>query len=447
MSWPAMSAQEQGGGQAPAGGRGGAGAGPGRATVESPGRATGSPGFTNGAPGGTPVAQNKWVQRELQNEGMSSNPVRYLQTLLGSYGPINLGNQYPNPYKRIEPWGELPANYEGRMPSPIGAEMGPDGNVYTLLRCRNNSCNGQPQDPIVVWDLQGKLVRAFGAKMYQGPHGMAVDKDGNVWTADQNNHLVRKWSQDGKLLLSIGTEGKSDPNGVANVLFQPTDVVVDADGFVYITNSHAKMGPRAFVAKYDGSGKFVKILAQGPTGGSGPGQLDEPHSIAIDIRGRLFISDRSNNRVQIWDREGNYIHEYRQFSRPSGIFIAADDRMWVFDSESYGPDNPAWQKGFREGNALTGVVSYYAMDIESRDYVHSGPEGGGVDSQGNVYACVVRRMQMERHEPPKPIPTRNAAWGPYVQHAGAMPAGGPTPYPKPSAAWYISSVGRGGGGE
>jgi hypothetical protein len=400
-------------------------------------RATGSPGITNGVPG-TPPAQNPYVNRELQNAGMSSNPWRYLQQLVGAYGPINLSNNYPNPYKRIEPWGEFPANYTGplgpRHPSTTGAEMMPDGTLAVMTRCLNNGCEGQKLDPILIMDPKngGKLLRAFGGGYYDGPHGFAVDKDGNIWTPDQDKAVVMKWSKDGKLLMTIGTEGKSDPSGQPNVPFQPTDVAVDADGFVYITNSHAKMGPNAFVAKYAPDGKFVKILGKGPVGGSGAGQLDEPHSITLDIRGRLFIGDRSNNRIQIWDREGNFIQEWRQFSRPSGIYISSDDRIYVFDSESFGPDNPGFQKGWRQGNALTGVISYYAMDIESRDYEHSGPEFGGLDADGNVYACVVRREQLERHEPPAPIPTRTAAWGPYVQNAAAFPAQ-VVPYPGQNA--------------
>ncbi len=431
-SWMAMSAQApagRGGGRAGGAPAAPAPAGAGGGIGSSAPRGNGGPCVTNGRPGGTPCMQNPYVDRTLQNEGMSSNPVRYLQQLLGSYGPINMGNNYPNPYKRIQPWGELPANYEGQWPSPIGTEAGPDGLIYSLLRCRNNGCKGQPQDPVVVWDKNGKLVRSFGAGATEGPHGMAVDKDNNVWIADQNTMEVTKWSKDGKLLMTIGTRGVESPIG-GNILYQPTDVVVDADGFVYVTESHQKQGNQAAVGKYGPDGKFIKLLARGPVGGNLPGQLDEPHSIAIDIRGRLFVSDRSNNRIQIWDREGNFIQEWRQFSRPSGIYITADDRIYVFDSESFGVDNPGWQKGFRVGNALTGVVSYYAMDAESRDYVHSGPEGGGVDADGNVYAAVVRRMMLERHEPPTPQPTKNAAWGPYVPNPAAVPAQ-VVPYPTP----------------
>jgi hypothetical protein len=449
-SWITTSAQQQAQAQTPEG-RGGRTAGPGPAGAPpqavSTARPTGSPGVTNGVPG-TPLRQNPFVDRPLQNEGLSSNPWRYLQMLVGSYGPINLSNHYPNPYKRIEPWGEFPASYGGRIPSTTGAEGMPDGNLAVMTRCLNNGCEGQKLDPILILDRKsGKLIRSFGGGMYDGPHGFAVDHEGNLWTPDQDKAVVYKWSKEGKLLMTIGTEGKPSPRGEPNMLFQPVDVAVDAEGFVYIANSHAKMGPAAFIAKYAPDGKFVKILAKGPVGGSGAGYLDEPHSITIDIRGRLFIGDRSNNRIQIWDREGNFIQEWRQFSRPSGIHITADDRILVFDSESWGPDNPGWQKGWREGNALTGVISHYAMDIESRDYSHSGPEFGGMDADGNVYACVVRREQLERHEPAKPSTNvRTAAWGPYVQNPAAFPAQ-PVAYPAqmPNGFPNVVNQGRGGG--
>ena len=383
--------------------------------------------ITNGREGGSEIrpldgSKNRTdMVRPITNQGNSSNVVRYLQDLMGSYGNIGMANEYPNPYLRLEPWGELPEVYNGIMPSPIGAETGPDGLVYTLLRCVRRSCDGQPHDPIVVWDLEGNVVRSFGAGHHKAPHGLHVDGDNNVWTADQSTSLVRKYSSEGELLMVIGTEDVQNPDGVANQLYEPTDVITDADGFVYITNSHDKMGEKAFLAKYSAEGEFVGLLGDGPIGGNGPLQLDEPHSMAIDIRGRLFISDRSNNRILIWTRDGEYIDEWRQFSRPSGIYITNHDKVYVFDSESYGFDNPGWQKGFRVGSALTGVVSYYAMDVESRDFAHSGPEGGGVDSEGNVYAAAVRRQQMERHEPLVPEPnTRNAAWGPYVDDPSAF---------------------------
>ena len=135
--------------------------------------------------------------------------------------------------------------------------------------------------------------------------------------------------------------------------------------------------------------------------GSGPGELSEPHTIAMDSRGRLFVGDRENNRIQIFDQDGAYITEWRQFGRPSGISIAADDTIYVADSES-GPDTganelPGIRKGIRIGSARDGSVSAFIEDMESTTPDHSGAEGVGVDARGNVYGAVVRRQMLERH--------------------------------------------------
>ncbi len=103
---------------------------------------------------------------------------------------------------------------------------------------------------------------------------------------------------------------------------------------------------------------------------------------------------------------------WHQFGRPSGIYIDATDTIYVADSESWGPDNPEWKKGIRIGSARTGQLHYFLEDIESRDFVHSGAEGVGVDAFGNVYGRVVRRRMLERHEAPTRQPTRGARWGP-----------------------------------
>jgi sugar lactone lactonase YvrE len=397
--------------QRPTGGRGaGRGAAAGAPPSRGRGDNGGAPPATNGVPG-TPIRQNPDINRPLQNEPIQSAAFVGLRALMGSYGNIGMGNDLPNPDKRIEPWGELPASYEGHWAAPTGAGGGPDGLLYVLERCRNNSCKGQPQDPILVIDPKtGKLIRSFGATLYDGPHGLHVDGDNNIWTADQANMLVRKWSKDGKLLMTIGKENDSTP--APGTLFEPTDVVTSATGDIFITEGHAKLGPNSRVSKYSKDGKFIKYLgpATGSKAGNGPLQVSAPHAIAIDARGRLFIADRDNNRILIWDQDGKYIAEWRQFSRPSGLYITKDDRIYVADSESWGPDNPGWKKGVRVGSALTGVVENYLQDIESMDFVHSGPEFVGVDAMGNIYACVVRRQQLERHEPPAPIPTRAATW-------------------------------------
>ncbi len=109
------------------------------------------------------------------------------------------------------------------------------------------------------------------------------------------------------------------------------------------------------------------------------------------------MGDRNNNRIEIFDQDGKYLATQTQWGRPSGIFIAKDDTMYVADSESFGPDQPGWKKGIRIGNAKTGEVKYFIEDMESTTIEHSGAEGVGVDSDGNVYGAVVRLQMLEKH--------------------------------------------------
>ena len=105
-------------------------------------------------------------------------------------------NDRPNPYTRIHPWGEMPydeANYDARA-SVIGVDEGPDGNIYVLTRCNRNSCAGRTESPVMKFNADGTLLASWGAGLFDFPHGLSVDDQGNVWTADVRNHVVRKFS-------------------------------------------------------------------------------------------------------------------------------------------------------------------------------------------------------------------------------------------------------------
>jgi sugar lactone lactonase YvrE len=241
--------------------------------------------------------------------------------------------------------------------------------------------------------------------MFVFPHGATVDRDGNLWVTDARGaagkgHQVFKFSPTGRVLMTLGKAGVA---GSGPDLFdQPSDVVVAPDGDIFVTDSHRTTnGPPSRnnrVVKLTRDGKFVKEWGGK---GSAKGELSEPHTIAIDSRGRLFVGDRENNRIQIFDQDGTLLDEWRQFGRPSGIFITRDDTIYVADSES-GPDTganelPGIKKGIRIGSARDGRVTAFIEDMESTRAEHSGAEGVGVDADGNVYGAVVRRQMLERH--------------------------------------------------
>ena len=362
----------------------------------------------------TPVRQNPNVDRPITNENFDSAVIMLLQRLVAAYGPIAGSNELPNPYTRIEPYGDPPPGNNGEWAAVIGAEGGPDGMLYVLHRCHENSCVGRSEPPLVKLDpMTGQRVDAWGNGLLAFPHGLHLDREGNVWIADvgrgdaPGGHVVRKFTSDGELLMTIGRPGIA--GDAPGFLREPTDVVVSREGVIFVTEGHTKNGPHSRIAKFESDGTFVAHL--GSTG-QGHLQLSAPHAIAIDTEGRLLVADRDNNRIMIWDQDGNYFDQWHQFGRPSGIYIDATDTIYVADSESWGPDNPGWKKGIRIGSARTGQLHYFLEDIESRDFAHSGAEGVGVDAFGNVYGGVVRRRMLERHEAPTRQPTRGATWGP-----------------------------------
>jgi sugar lactone lactonase YvrE len=360
----------------------------------------------------TPIRQNPNISRPITNEGFDSAVVHLLQQLVAAYGPIANGNDRPNPYTRIEPWGEPPPGNNGEWAAVTGAEGGPDGNLYVFHRCHSNSCVGRKEPPLVKLDPgTGKRLAAWGVGLMAFPHGFHVDPEGHVWTTDSGSedapggHLVRKFSPDGELLLTLGRSGVAGDE--PGLLREPTDVVVSPEGTIFVTEGHRKNGPHSRISKFASDGTFL-----GRMGSTGQGhlQLSAPHGIAMDTKGRLFIADRDNNRIMIWDQDGSYIDQWHQFGRPSGVYVDHTDTIYVADSESWGPDNPGWKKGIRIGSAITGQVHYFLEDIESRDFSHSGAEAVGVDTLGNVYGGVVRRQMLERHEPSTLQPTRGATW-------------------------------------
>lgn len=360
----------------------------------------------------TAVRQNPNIERPLTNEGTTSPLADALQKLVAVYGPVAHSNDRPNPYTRIEPWGEAPPGNNGEWAAVSGAEGGPDGVLYILHRCHSNTCVGRSEPALVKLDPRtGKRLGAFGTNLMAFPHGLHVDFEGNVWTTDSGRgdapggHLVRKFSSDGELLMTLGRSGVAGDE--PDMFREPTDIAVARDGTLFVTEGHLKNGPHSRLSKLAPDGTL--IARYGMTG-QGHLQLSAPHAIALDTEGRLFIADRDNNRIMIWDQDGNYIDQWTQFGRPSGIYIDHTDTIYVADSESWGPENPGWKKGIRIGSAKTGQVHYFLEDIESRDFAHSGAEGIGVDRYGNVYGGVVRRQMLERHEPQAAQPTRGATW-------------------------------------
>jgi hypothetical protein len=320
-------------------------------------------------------------------------------------------NDLPNPYEAGVSWGQLP---EGRKwGSTASVTSAPDGTLWVVDRCGTSGAGGTTCaganagiNPIFQFDASGKLLKSFGAGMFVSPHKLSVDREGNLWLADNGGHQVFKLSQEGKALLTLGKKGVAGSGAdVSNVEFDaPTDVAIGTNGDIFVTDGHNGGGTatgNARIMKFDKAGKFLKTWGKK---GMGPGEFDVVHTLATDSRGRLFVGDRQNNRIQIFDQNGKFIAQWFQFGRPSGMFIDKNDVIYVADSESrdartntgqlglpqtgYGYNLGA-QRGIRIGSAKDGSVRAFIPDPCPYPYPagSSMAEGVTVDFAGNVYGA------------------------------------------------------------
>ena len=340
--------------------------------------------------------------------------------LLAAAAPLSAQepvNDRPNPYRTIEGWAKLP---EGRTwGSTSAVAIAHDGvSVWVGERCGANSCVGSDLDPILLFDAEGNLVRSFGKGLINWPHGIFVDHEGNVWVTDARDnrpappraapagtpppaapanitgHQVLKFSPTGELLLTLGTPGGAREPGY---FWQPNAVLVTRMGDIFVAEGHSSAATaNARVLKFDRNGKFVMAFGKK---GTGIGEFDQPHALAVDSRGRLFVGDRSNDRIQIFDQNGRYLESWTQFSRASGIFIDAHDIMYVADSESgsIAPGRPEWKRGIRIGNALTGEVTAFIPDPVEQTRNTSAAEGVAVDKNGVIYGAEVGPRALKRY--------------------------------------------------
>lgn len=317
----------------------------------------------------------------------------------------------PNP-TRIGNWATLP---EGRAwGSTAGLDMDQtDGHVWGYERCGSGSaggpgvnCDSNPVAPIFKFDRHtGEVLANFGAGVMVTPHGIHTDAEGNVWVTDfsvndagTKGHQVHKFSADGELLMSLGTAGQagSEPGQ----LNQPIDVIVAPDGNIFVADGHAGQnlttdaqmdearaaGLTGRIVKFSANGEY--ILEWGEIG-TDHGQFRTPHAMEFDAQGRLWVADRGNHRLEIFDQEGNYLESRYQYGRISDLYITDDQMVYAIDSESNRLRHINWRNGVRIGpvdrDVLVGFIPPW--DSDSRPYHGVTGEGGGVDSDGNVYVA------------------------------------------------------------
>jgi DNA-binding beta-propeller fold protein YncE len=266
-------------------------------------------------------------------------------------------NSAPNPYRMEENWAKLP---DGRkMGAPIGVEVDHDGkSVWIFDRCGANNCGKSSLAPVMKFDPSGKFMVSFGAGMFNFPHGLGVDREGNVYVTDGRakngkGDVAVKFAPDGKVLMTLGKPGM--PGDGQDMLDGPSDVVVAPNGDIYVADGHGGTTNDRIV-KFSKDGKFIKSWGKH---GKAQGQFDTPHGIALDSAGRVYVADRVNSRIQIFDADGKFIAEWKQFGRPSSVAIDKNDIIYVADSQSDAQRNPPFKQGIRIGSVKDGKVTAF----------------------------------------------------------------------------------------
>ena len=229
-----------------------------------------------------------------------------------------------HPYPRIDDTAGYKPDPDWPREKPPGGEwtaamssvaLGPDGNVWTFNRGKI---------PVQVYTQDGRLVKYWGQDgLFRNPHTVRFDGAGNVWMVDTSTQTVRKFTPDGKVLLTVGTPNEAGEDRTH--MNQPNDVAIAPNGDLYVSDGYGNNR----IVVFDKTGRFLRTW--GKLGGA-PGEFSQPHSIALDSKGRVYVADRNNARIQIFDAKGKFLAEWKNIITPWALAITKNDEIYVCGS-------------------------------------------------------------------------------------------------------------------
>ena len=305
-------------------------------------------------------------------------------------------------FHRVDNWANVPAGFTW---GEIGdADFDADGHLWVLHRPPTPGSSSDPRKgggdvPVLMFDASGTLVKSFGKGLMLQPHGLHIDPEGNIWVTDcgpfyaaghtpGKGFQIFKFTPDGKLLMTLGKAGVDTPGPAT--FRGPTDVVVNARGEIFVADGHTpRPGPSGGdrIVKLAKDGTFITAWGIGQNAKPGepakPGEVLGPHRLALDSQGRVFVADRGNRRIQIFDQDGTFLDQWTQFGTPSGISIDKSDTLYIAVAGAGG--------GVRIVNARTGVLKGSIEGIS--------PEVAIADRQGHVYAGLVAGQDLLQFAP------------------------------------------------
>lgn len=225
-------------------------------------------------------------------------------------------------YRALARWEQLPPGWS--FVETVGVATDSKDNAYVFNR---------GQHPVIVFDRDGRFLRSWGEGVFQRPHGIHIGPDDAVYCTDDVDHTVRKFTLDGRLLLTLGTSGKPSDTGIAGLDYRtircgcppfnrPTNVALGRDGTIYVSDGYGN----ARVHKFRPDGTLVQSWGEP---GEGPGRFNLPHGIAVDSQERVYVAVRENSCIQIFTPDGGFLAEWNQVSRPMQVFIDERDNVFV----------------------------------------------------------------------------------------------------------------------
>ena len=268
-------------------------------------------------------------------------------------------------YEKVAGWAQLPQGVAWQ--DMTGVDIDSKGNIYTLQRTPSK---------VMVFDATGRFLRTWGEGLFTKAHALRVDRDDNVWITDRDLHQALKFTREGKLLMALGTRGVAGDNDSRVALNGPSDVAVAPNGDIFVSDGESS---NTRIVRYARDGTFLKSWG---TKGTGPGQLMTPHSIVLDARGRLYVANRGNKRVEIYDQDGAFLGQITNAATPYGLALTRDDVIYV-------ADGTAGSEGLTVLDTQGGKVLAHFAGITGAHMVT-------VDRAGAIYVAEVRGRAVEK---------------------------------------------------
>ena len=277
------------------------------------------------------------------------------------------------PYTVDPNWPQLPRGYNFGECS--GVDVDPRGNVWVFNR---------GHWPVIEFDRQGKLVQAWSQDVIpvKSAHGLRVAPDGNVWLIDVEGHVLFKMSPEGRILMILGNRqtvaGNNDSEDAFN---RPTNVAFRSNGNLYVSDGYVN----SRIAEFTPDGYYVRHWGRK---GTGDGEFNLVHDVQVDSRGRVYVADRSNERVQVFDANGKYLAKWTGIGSPWGLYYSARDQAMFMCDGKY----DRILKLNLEGQVL-GTLSAYGKAPGKLDYAHS----ISVDPQdGSLYTVEIKNWRVQK---------------------------------------------------